>query len=91
MFVVVSYDIPDDRRRTRLSDTLLDFGQRIQYSVFECILDDAKMQEMRDRIRKVVKADEDGVRVYRLCGQCRDNVEVIGNGELTQDPDVYIV
>jgi CRISPR-associated protein Cas2 len=39
MFYVVSYDIPEDRKRDRVSKTLLDFGARVQYSVFECILD----------------------------------------------------
>ena len=34
-WIVVSYDVPDDRRRTRLADRLLDFGVRVQYSVFE--------------------------------------------------------
>jgi CRISPR-associated protein Cas2 len=38
MFYVVSYDIPEDRKRDRASKTLLDFGARVQYSVFECIL-----------------------------------------------------
>ena len=37
-FVLVCYDIPDDRRRTKVMQTLLDFGRRVQYSVFECDL-----------------------------------------------------
>ncbi|HIP96765.1 MAG TPA: CRISPR-associated endonuclease Cas2, partial [Anaerolineae bacterium] len=39
MFVVVAYDISNDRRRTKLHDTLLNFGTPVQYSVFECIVD----------------------------------------------------
>ena len=39
MFYLVSYDIPDTKRRTKLAKTLEDFGDRVQYSVFECILD----------------------------------------------------
>jgi CRISPR-associated endonuclease Cas2 len=38
VLILVSYDIPDDRRRTKLAHTLKDFGQRVQYSVFECLL-----------------------------------------------------
>jgi CRISPR-associated protein Cas2 len=38
MFYLVSYDIPDDRRRTRLAKLLKDYGGRVQYSVFECLL-----------------------------------------------------
>lgn len=38
MFYLISYDIPDDRRRVRVAKTLKDYGDRVQYSVFECIL-----------------------------------------------------
>jgi CRISPR-associated protein Cas2 len=38
MFVVVAYDISDDPRRTKLHNTLKNFGTPVQYSVFECIL-----------------------------------------------------
>ena len=40
MFYVVSYDISDDRRRLNLVKTLLDFGAMVQYSVFECLMDE---------------------------------------------------
>jgi CRISPR-associated protein Cas2 len=39
MFIVVSYDISHDRRRARLSRELKNFGTRVQYSVFECVLE----------------------------------------------------
>ncbi len=51
MFCIVSYDLPDDGRRLKLSKILLDFGDRVQYSVFECILKDKKMlDKMKNRI-----------------------------------------
>ncbi len=38
-FVVVAYDIPDDKRRLKVMNTLLDYGgTRVNYSVFECML-----------------------------------------------------
>ena len=40
MFYIVSYDMPDDKKRLKMANTLLDFGTRVQYSVFECIMDD---------------------------------------------------
>jgi len=45
MLIVVSYDIPDDRRRLQLSKALKDFGKRVQWSVFECHLDDRQLGE----------------------------------------------
>jgi CRISPR-associated protein Cas2 len=44
MLILVSYDVPDDRRRTRLAHALKDFGERVQYSVFECRLDERAQQ-----------------------------------------------
>jgi CRISPR-associated protein Cas2 len=40
MLILVSYDVPDDRRRTRLAHALKDFGERVPYSVFEYRLDE---------------------------------------------------
>lgn len=40
MFVVVSYDIVNDRQRQRLAKVLGDYGQRVQKSVFECRVDE---------------------------------------------------
>ena len=46
MLIVVSYDVPDDRRRTRLAHILKDFGERVQYSVFECRLDERALRDI---------------------------------------------
>ena len=42
MYFVVSYDISDDKRRTKIHNTLKSYGQRVQYSVFECDLTDTQ-------------------------------------------------
>jgi len=39
MLILVSYDVPDDRRRTKIAALLKDFGERVQYSVLECLLE----------------------------------------------------
>lgn len=67
MFIVVSYDIPDDRRRTRVMNTLKDFGARVQYSVFECDLKAEDYRRLRQRLNEVVNRREDNVRFYVLC------------------------
>jgi CRISPR-associated protein Cas2 len=91
MFYLVSYDIPDDRRRTRLAKTIKDFGDRVQYSVFECNLDGNLLDEMIARIQKTVDQDEDSVRIYALCAACERVIRIIGTGEVTKDRDVYIL
>ena len=91
MFFIVTYDIADDRRRKKLSDVLSDFGDRVQYSVFECLMGMEELNRMTDRIAAVIDAEQDGVRIYALCTGCENKVTVIGTGSRTQDPDVYIL
>jgi CRISPR-associated protein Cas2 len=63
---VVAYDIPCDKRRKKISDLLEGYGQRVQYSVFECVLSADKYQELCRRLKKRVKLSEDSLRFYPL-------------------------
>lgn len=91
MFYIVSYDIPDDRKRTRVSKTMLDFGTRVQDSVFECIInDDEHLEKMIEKLSKMV-SEEDSVRIYALCAKCEKVVKVLGGGKVTKDENVYIL
>jgi len=91
MFYLVSYDISDDRRRTKLAKTLKDYGDRVQYSVFECILKKDLVERMVVRIKEIVSEEDDNVRIYTLCGQCEKAIRIIGKGEVTKDEDIYIL
>jgi CRISPR-associated protein Cas2 len=91
MFVVVSYDIVDDSRRTRLAKALSDYGYRVQKSVFECQVDDRLFLEMKEEIEKMIDRETDSVRYYFLCGRCQGNVEVSGLGVIREDEEVIIV
>jgi CRISPR-associated protein Cas2 len=89
MLIVVSYDIPNDRRRTRLAHALKDFGERVQYSVFECRLDAEQLGRLSRRIKAEIDPEEDRVRIYPLCLNCERQVEIQGSGKLTKDPEAY--
>lgn len=91
MFYLVSYDIPDDKRRTKLAKTLKDFGDRVQYSVFECILDNRLLESMKKKITGLIDESEDSVRIYDLCAGCEKNIVIIGQGVVSKEEDVYIL
>lgn len=91
MLYLVSYDIPDDRRRTKLAKTIRDFGDRVQYSVFECLLDKDLLVRMTARIKAIIVEEEDSVRIYSLCAGCEKAISIIGQGEVTREEDVYIL
>ncbi len=73
-FIVVSYDIPDDKRRTRLHKALTNFGTPVQYSVFECLLTPKQQSQMDKTVRRIIKPTLDSVRYYPLCMECRAKI-----------------
>jgi len=89
-FVVVSYDIPDDKRRTRVCKLLKNYGAHVQYSVFECELKHKDYREMRRRLEKLLKLRQDNVRLYFLCQDDVARIEGLGVGsEITRDKAFY--
>ena len=87
---IISYDISDDRRRTKVHAILSGFGAWTQYSLFECYLNSKELILLRSRLAQVLHAD-DHVRLYALCHACRGRVEVCGRSEKPQEPHVCIV
>lgn len=90
-FLLVVYDISNDKRRTKLHRRLLDFGTPVQFSVFECCLDEQSVIRLRTAIKKITRPTLDHVRIYHLCAGCRKRTEVFGRVEITTIPEVIIV
>ena len=90
MFYLVSYDIPDDKKRNKMAKTLLDFGDRVQYSVFECLLDDILFKQMITRVSRIISGD-DSLRIYPICAKCKEVVRVLGRGTVAKDENVFIL
>jgi CRISPR-associated protein Cas2 len=66
MHIVVSYDIPDDKRRTKVMKILKDFGKHVQYSVFECQLKQQDYARLRERLKQVFNPQQDNIRFYLI-------------------------
>lgn len=88
MYIVVSYDISEDRRRTKVHKILKSYGQWMQFSVFECSITDTQYAKLRSRLSKIIKPDEDSIRFYFLCACCQGKVERIG-GEQPMDTTIF--
>ncbi|GBD38670.1 MAG: CRISPR-associated endoribonuclease Cas2 [Deltaproteobacteria bacterium] len=79
MFIVVSYDIKEDNRRLKVFKTLKNFGQWVQFSVFECNLSKIDYLKMRARLEELIKPEEgDSIRFYFLCEIDIKKIERIG-------------
>ncbi len=90
-FYVISYDVPDDKRRLKIARALEAHGERVQYSVFECLLKDKDFKALRESLLEIVKKQEDSLRIYRLCPPCVERVETWGQASVSTVPDVFIV
>lgn len=90
-FTLVVYDIPDDRRRTRLHDRLLDFGSPVQYSVFECLVDQDELKKMKRVIERTISKRRDHVRIYFLCAACRGKTWVSRGPEVATERTAIVV
>ncbi len=83
MFVIVSYDVATDegkgqRRLRRVARACKDFGQRVQYSVFECIVDPAQWTKLKERLISEIDPEKDSLRFYYLGSNWQHRVEHIG-------------
>ncbi len=88
MFVIVSYDVSDDKRRSKIHNTLKSYGEWVQFSIFECDLSDTDYSRLRSRLAKLIKPDEDSIRFYFLCRACSIKIERIG-GKSPSDSTIF--
>jgi len=91
VYVLVSYDIVDNKVRTKVMKLLKNFGDRIQQSVFECDLDEADYHRMKQGVEELIDKGEDRVRYYRLCRTCLKRVVISGWGEVREDEGFEII
>lgn len=91
LFLVVSYDITDNRRRLRVAAALEDCGERVQKSVFECHLEEAQVGDLKARIEAELDTECDRVRYYLLCPKDRAAVVFDGLATQTRDWDYHVV
>lgn len=86
MFVIVSYDVATSeeggqRRLRRVARACKDFGQRVQFSVFECIVDPAQWTVLKNRLISEIDLQKDSLRFYYLGSNWKNKVEHVGAKE----------
>jgi CRISPR-associated protein Cas2 len=83
MMVLITYDVSTEtnggkRRLRRVARACRDYGQRVQYSVFECEVEPAQWVRLRARLIKEIDASIDSLRFYQLGANWRPRVEHVG-------------
>ena len=83
MMVLITYDVSTETeagrsRLRRVAKKCQDYGQRVQNSVFECILDPARMKQLQAALEKIIDPLVDSLRYYYLGDEWRSRVEHVG-------------
>jgi CRISPR-associated protein Cas2 len=83
MLVLVSYDVSTTdaegpKRLNRVAKTCNNYGQRVQYSVFECIVDPAQWAVLKHKLVDIIDPEVDSLRFYYLGSNWRRRVEHVG-------------
>ncbi len=96
MFVLVTYDVAVNeeggtRRLRRVARACKDWGQRVQFSVFECIVDPAQWALLKNRIVTEIDPEKDSVRFYYLGSNWERRVEHVGTKKPLEQEGPLIV
>ena len=83
MMVLITYDVETvtlagERRLRRMAKECQNYGQRVQNSVFECVLTEAQFALLRNKITSIIDEEKDSVRFYFLGKNWNNRVEFIG-------------
>lgn len=95
MLVLITYDVRTDseagqKRLRRVAKVCQDYGQRVQKSVFECLVDPEQWVRLKSRLLKEVNLDEDSLRFYFLGKNWKIRVEHVGV-QIAYDPEGPLV
>ncbi|MGB4182834.1 MAG: CRISPR-associated endonuclease Cas2 [Dethiobacteria bacterium] len=96
MMVLITYDVsttsPEGRKRLRqVAKQCVNHGQRVQNSVFECLLDPSQFAMLKSKLERIIDEDEDSLRYYFLGKNWRRRVEHVGAKPSYDPEDTMIV
>lgn len=86
MLVLITYDVNTTdaagrKRLAKVAKICVNYGQRVQNSVFECSLDNAQLIVVRDKLRKAIDEEHDSLRIYNLGNSYSNRIEHYGAKE----------
>lgn len=82
MLILVTYDVNTEteagkRRLRKIAKQCVNYGQRVQNSVFECMLDTTQYRELKGRLSEIMSG-EDSIRFYNLGNRSKTRIESLG-------------
>ncbi|MBI4834056.1 MAG: CRISPR-associated endonuclease Cas2 [Planctomycetes bacterium] len=90
-YYIIAYDIADPKRLNRIHKTLKDYGNPLQFSIFECYLTRKDLIILQDKLERIINNAEDRIIVLALCPPCKDRITIIGKQEMQEQPNGAVV
>jgi CRISPR-associated protein Cas2 len=83
MMVLITYDVNTEteagkKRLRKVAKQCQNYGQRVQNSVFECLLDPALLKQLQSKLEKIIDLEKDSLRYYNLGDEWRNRIEHVG-------------
>jgi CRISPR-associated protein Cas2 len=88
LYLVVCYDIVENRRRARVLRKLREYLVHVQKSVFEGLLEEQRLEPLRRMLLEEIDPVTDTVRIFHLCSRCVPATEVFGTGSFLDAEEV---
>lgn len=94
--ILITYDVSTEtsagrKRLRRVAKTCLNYGQRVQKSVFECQVNTMEMARLKEHLLQEIDESEDSLRIYRIIEPLEKNREQFGTTRSTDFEDTLIV
>jgi CRISPR-associated protein Cas2 len=94
--ILITYDVSTEtsqgrKRLRRVAKTCLNYGQRVQKSVFECQVNAMEMARLKDQLLREIDEGEDSLRIYRIVEPLEKNREEFGNSQATDFESTLII
>lgn len=90
MLRIVAYDIASPRRLARIAKTCLDYGIRIEKSVFECDLLSDQFEMLWESLKKLANEEADYLVAYPICSECERKIEIYGRSRHLEPSDIRV-
>jgi CRISPR-associated protein Cas2 len=96
MMILITYDVSTEtsagrKRLRRVAKVCLNYGQRVQKSVFECQVNTMEMTRLKEQLLQEIDENEDSLRIYRIIEPIEKNREQFGNNRATDFEGALIV
>lgn len=96
MLVLITYDVNTEdaaghKRLRKVARECVNYGQRVQNSVFECLLDAAQYALLKHKLEALIDKDRDSLRFYNLGNRYQNRIEHIGTKESYEPEGVLIL